>query len=175
MVAFQLDRIVTIIETTSTSPILVPCYHDFLLFIVFNFKILISLFTDDLPEAGSGKNPEKRVIFPGTLWCGMGNKAENDEQLGTYADLDSCCRSHDKCDRKVNAFSKDYGYRNWRPFTVNDCDCDSEFYSCLKDAKEHKKAAKIVGKIFFNILSMPCLRFNAFGTKATKGHSPSFK
>eukprot|EP00794_Sanderia_malayensis_P003914 gene3914-4456_t len=130
---------------------------------------------NDLPEAGSGKNPEKRVIFPGTLWCGMGNKAENDEQLGTYADLDSCCRSHDKCDRKVEAFSKDYGYRNWRPFTVNDCDCDSEFYSCLKDAKEHKKAAKIVGKIFFNILSMPCLRFNAFGTKATKGHSPSFK
>ena len=111
----------------------------------------------------------------GTLWCGMGNKAENDDQLGTYRDLDSCCRTHDKCDRKVNAFAKEYGYRNWRPFTVSDCECDSKFYNCLKAADEHPKAAYIVGKLFFNILRMPCLRFNAYGDTATKGYSKKYK
>ena len=105
----------------------------------------------------------------------MGNIAENDDQLGTYADVDSCCRSHDKCDRKVRAFAKNYGYRNWRPYTVSDCDCDKKFYNCLKSANEHPKAANVVGTLFFNVLKMPCLNFNEDGETAKKGHSKSYK
>ena len=104
----------------------------------------------------------------------MGNNAENDNELGEYGDVDSCCRTHDKCDRTVKAFAKKYEYRNWRPFTVSDCECDSKFHKCLKDVKEHKKASEIVGKLFFNILEMPCLRFNTFGLKAERGSSPKF-
>ena len=115
------------------------------------------------------------LIFIGTLWCGMGNQAASENDLGRLADVDSCCRDHDHCDRKVDGFSKEYGYRNWRPFTVSDCDCDKKFYKCLKNAKENPTEATIVGKLFFNILSMPCLRFNTFGTTARKGHSPSYK
>ena len=105
----------------------------------------------------------------------MGNRADNDDDLGAYRDVDLCCREHDKCPRNVNAFAKKYGYRNWRPFTVTDCECDSTFYKCLKAADEHPRAATIVGKLFFNILRMPCLKFNTDGRKATKGHNKSYK
>nr|P43318.1 RecName: Full=Toxic phospholipase A2; Short=PLA2; AltName: Full=Phosphatidylcholine 2-acylhydrolase [Rhopilema nomadica]AAB34529.1 phospholipases A2 toxin {N-terminal} [Rhopilema nomadica=Mediterranean medusa/tentacles, Peptide Partial, 32 aa] [Rhopilema nomadica] len=30
------------------------------------------------------------LIKPGTLWCGMGNNAETYDQLGPFADVDSC-------------------------------------------------------------------------------------
>ena len=109
------------------------------------------------------------------MWCGNGNKAEDDEALGSYADVDSCCRDHDHCDKTVSAFAKEFQYRNWRPYTVSDCECDQKFYNCLKAAKEHKTAAKIVGKLFFNILQMPCLEFDSTGMKAKKGKSPSYK
>ncbi len=104
----------------------------------------------------------------------MGNKAKNDDDLGTYEEVDKCCRTHDKCKKKVGGFSKDYDYRNWMPFTVSDCECDEKFYDCLKDVKTHTAAAKAVGNIFFNVLSMPCLEFNAAGTEAKKGSSPSY-
>eukprot|EP00795_Rhopilema_esculentum_P003167 gene3167-1472_t len=61
----------------------------------------------------------------GTLWCGMGKNPDNDNELGEYADVDSCCRDHDKCDRSVEAFAKKYEYRNWRPYTLSDCECDT--------------------------------------------------
>ena len=104
----------------------------------------------------------------------MGDISKDDKQLGSYADVDLCCRSHDKCDRIVHAFSKNYGYRNWRPFSVSDCKCDMKLYYCLKHAPKNPKAAKIVGTVFFNVLRMPCLQFNKNGTKARKGKSPSY-
>jgi len=125
-------------------------------------------------EDAVNEEPEKRIIFPGTLWCGMGSNAENDNQLGTYADVDSCCRTHDKCGRRVKGFSKNYGYRNWRPFTVSDCVCDMKLYKCLKSARNNPNAAKIVGKVFFNALKMPCLQFKS-GETAQKGRSPSYR
>nr|AOT85611.1 acidic phospholipase A2 PA4 [Nemopilema nomurai]AOT85613.1 acidic PLA2 PA4 [Nemopilema nomurai] len=116
----------------------------------------------------------KRIIMPGTLWCGMANKTKHDNDLGEYADVDSRCRAHYKCDRKVFAFSKKYGYRNWKPYTLSDCVCDEDYYNCLKDVKENKQPALLVGKLFFNILQVPCLRFNADGLKATKEKSKFF-
>lgn len=109
------------------------------------------------------------------MWCGNGNKAATYDQLGSYADVDTCCRDHDNCDKNVEAFSKNFGYRNFRPFTISDCKCDTKFFNCLKAANEHTTAAKIVGKLYFNVLRMPCLKFDASGKQATKGKSKSFK
>lgn len=109
----------------------------------------------------------------GTKWCGAGNNADNENDLGDYADVDSCCRTHDHCARKVGAFSEFQGYRNWLPFTVSDCACDEKFYACLKDVKENPTVASIVGNVFFDVLSMPCI--NVSNGKATKGSSKSYK
>eukprot|EP00795_Rhopilema_esculentum_P003163 gene3163-1467_t len=119
-------------------------------------------------------NPQKRIIMPGTLWCGNGNKAKSYDDLGRLADLDSCCRDHDHCDRTVSAFSTDYGYENELSTTVSDCKCDKKFYKCMKAVKDSWKSAFTVGKLYFNYLKMPCLEFNEDGTKATRGHSPKY-
>ena len=120
----------------------------------------------------------KAVIFvniQGTLWCGNGNKADNEDDLGSFTEVDMCCREHDHCPRTVGAFKKQYGFRNLFLFTVSDCRCDFMFYTCLKNVEDHKVAAKLVGKMFFNVLRMPCLRFNQEGTEAFKTHSRRFK
>ena len=58
---------------------------------------------------------------------------------------------------------------------MSDCECDTKFYNCLKAANEHKTAAKIVGKLYFNILQIPCLKFDSDGKTAIKSKSPKFK
>jgi Phospholipase A2 len=37
-----------------------------------------------------GKNITQ-PIFPGTRWCGAGNKAKNDTEVGLFKDSDHCC------------------------------------------------------------------------------------
>ncbi|CAL1298217.1 unnamed protein product [Larinioides sclopetarius] len=41
--------------------------------------------------------PLWKIIMPGTKWCGAGNIAVNDDDLGYFEDVDRCCRAHDKC------------------------------------------------------------------------------
>ncbi|XP_065067126.1 acidic phospholipase A2 PA4-like [Rhopilema esculentum] len=126
-------------------------------------------------DFSQGEQGDKRIIMPGTLWCGNGNKADSEDDLGSFTEVDMCCREHDHCPRTVGAFKKQYGFRNLFLFTVSDCKCDFMFYTCLKNVEDHKVAAKLVGKMFFNVLRMPCLRFNREGTEAFKTHSRRFK
>ncbi|KAI1901161.1 hypothetical protein AGOR_G00057340 [Albula goreensis] len=63
-------------------------------------------------------------VFPGTLWCGMGTKAIDYEEIGMFGKTDSCCREHDHCKNIITAFRVNYGVFNHNFFTVSHCDCD---------------------------------------------------
>lgn len=100
----------------------------------------------------------KGIVVPGTKWCGMGQTAENDDDLGSIADVDSCCRAHDKCPYNVHAFQTKDFYFNLRPHTVSTCDCDESFFNCLKGVKENKTVADSMGSAYFNTVGPPCVK-----------------
>nr|AAV91459.1 phospholipase 1 putative phospholipase A2 [Lonomia obliqua] len=39
----------------------------------------------------------KFILFPGTKWCGSGDKAKNYTDLGRQVATDMCCRQHNHC------------------------------------------------------------------------------
>ena len=47
---------------------------------------------------------------PGTKWCGKGDSAEHEDDLGIYAREDSCCRTHDRCKRFIISGQKQTFY-----------------------------------------------------------------
>lgn len=57
-----------------------------------------------------------RLIFPGTKWCGPGNNADDDNDLGHYQETDKCCRAHDHCDG-IEAGGSKYGLENKSSFS----------------------------------------------------------
>lgn len=88
------------------------------------------------------------------VWFIPGNEAKDDGDLGTKVETDKCCRAHDHCKQYIPAHGSIGGTRNDSPYTISHCDCDSEFYHCLK--KANSETAKKVGNIFFNVLQVPC-------------------
>ncbi|WNE40226.1 MAG: hypothetical protein GBAus27B_000293 [Mycoplasmataceae bacterium] len=63
------------------------------------------------------KIPEKyknifQAIAPGTKWCGDGDRAKDDEDLGLFKETDACCRAHDKCDSNIIAGSVKANLKN---------------------------------------------------------------
>ncbi|KAL4617224.1 group III secreted phospholipase A2-3A2-like [Arapaima gigas] len=98
---------------------------------------------------------QKRAwIFPGTLWCGLGNKASSYEDLGVFAQTDRCCREHDHCKETISSFEANYGFFNRNFFTVSHCDCDRRFRQCLLGVND--TISNTVGYTYFNILKIPC-------------------
>lgn len=90
-------------------------------------------------QAASGVNTEstdhdsRRVrdrrasgIYPGTVWCGLGDASSSYDELGIHNDTDFCCREHDFCPECILPFSYRHGYFNFRPYSVNHCDCDAK-------------------------------------------------
>lgn len=69
-----------------------------------------------LDEDNSHSKNGSRVIFPGTKWCGPGNTAEHDNDLGHFEETDKCCRAHDHCDG-IEAGGSKYGLVNNSPYT----------------------------------------------------------
>ncbi|XP_070554226.1 phospholipase A2-like [Ptychodera flava] len=116
------------------------------------------LSTNELSELVRQRKDLANYIYPGTKWCGKGDVAEDENDLGEFVATDKCCRQHDHCPRYIEAFSTDYNTFNPFPYTVSDCDCDEEFYKCLKDA--HTMVSGDLGKLFFNELRVPCLDFD---------------
>ncbi|XP_023234380.1 phospholipase A2-like isoform X2 [Centruroides sculpturatus] len=98
----------------------------------------------------------KLVIFPGTNWCGAGNVSNNARDLGTFEKTDDCCRNHDQCFDVINANQTKYGLYNAGLVTLSHCDCDDEFYECLKEV--NSPASFSIGNLFFNVLKMKCFR-----------------
>ncbi|KAG8187722.1 hypothetical protein JTE90_000186 [Oedothorax gibbosus] len=95
-------------------------------------------------------------ILPGTKWCGVGDIAGSFEDLGTQQEVDACCRAHDHCPVKLKAFRTGYGLINFSLYTKSHCDCDKEFYSCLKESTN--KIADVVGNFYFNIMRVQCIK-----------------
>lgn len=51
-------------------------------------------------------------MFIGTLWCGLGNIARNDSELGLYSEMDTCCRTHDRCEDYISSKAARYQLYN---------------------------------------------------------------
>ncbi|CAO2640359.1 Group 3 secretory phospholipase A2 [Lemmus lemmus] len=92
--------------------------------------------------------------IPGTLWCGVGNSAENSSELGMFHGPDLCCREHDQCPQTISPLQFNYGIRNFRFHTISHCDCDARFQHCLRSQRD--PVSDITGMAFFNVLQIPC-------------------
>ncbi|KAL0115142.1 hypothetical protein PUN28_010617 [Cardiocondyla obscurior] len=86
-------------------------------------------------------------ILPGTLWCGHGNIAREKYQLGKYEELDKCCRAHDYCEEYIRPKSTRYGLNNKSNCRSSSCECEVQFYDCLKQIRGFYASA--VRRIYF--------------------------
>lgn len=91
-----------------------------------------------------------RAIFPGTLWCGDGNIAKNETDLGFFNKTDACCRTHDNCKINIEAGDTRCNLKNNGIFTRSAYSCDREFYDCLKEV--HSPVSKQIQCTYFNLL-----------------------
>ncbi|XP_076639691.1 phospholipase A2-like [Colletes latitarsis] len=104
-------------------------------------------------------NPIKfkiKAIFPGTYWCGDGNISPNKGALGLFKKTDACCKAHDSCPKTIPSNGEKDGLKNNGIFTRSHCDCDKEFYQCLKEA--NTIIATDIGTTYFNILRPQCFK-----------------
>nr|AEE61961.1 unknown [Dendroctonus ponderosae] len=111
---------------------------------------------DDSGRSGERRVPNWFFIFPGTKWCGAGNIADNDADLGTERDTDKCCRTHDMCPDIIEGHATKYGLENPSFYTRLICDCDEDFYRCLKSV--NTKTSTQVGHIYFTGLGTQCYK-----------------
>ncbi|XP_012341011.1 phospholipase A2-like [Apis florea] len=102
-------------------------------------------------------NFSKYTIVPKTKWCGPGNKAKNENDLGYFKITDACCRDHDLCGDSIKPLGSKHGLRNLSPFVRSECSCDNKFYNCLKNSSEF--ITPIIGNGYFNnILNQKCYK-----------------
>ncbi|KAG5898029.1 hypothetical protein JTB14_001741 [Gonioctena quinquepunctata] len=100
--------------------------------------------------------PNRAFIYPGTKWCGPGDIADNDNDLGAESGTDMCCRTHDKCSDVIGGFQTEHNLTNPAFYTRVHCDCDTVFYDCLKNASTG--TSNSVGFIYFNMLGTQCFK-----------------
>ncbi|XP_044584747.1 phospholipase A2-like [Cotesia glomerata] len=94
-------------------------------------------------------------IAPGTKWCGQGDKAESYDDLGKFNDTDICCRAHDNCPMIIKVGETCHGLTNPDASSRLSCDCDRDFYKCLKNNRNI--VSKTIGTIYFDLLKKKCL------------------
>ncbi|XP_012541362.2 phospholipase A2 [Monomorium pharaonis] len=96
------------------------------------------------------------LIAPGTRWCGDGDIARDEDDLGFFKDTDACCRAHDNCKNDLLAGETEVNIINNGIFTRSACTCDFGFYNCLKNASN--LIATKIGTMYFNILGQQCFQ-----------------
>ncbi|XP_031628526.1 uncharacterized protein LOC116344217 [Contarinia nasturtii] len=97
-----------------------------------------------------------KAIYPGTLWCGDGNQASNQNEIGLFRNTDICCKQHDECPAFIKSGGEFKGLRNTGLFTRTHCACDLKFYNCLK--RTDTLISNKIGYTYFNILRPQCFR-----------------
>ncbi|CAN7979753.1 unnamed protein product [Ixodes pacificus] len=120
-----------------------------------------------------GKKLQRLFIFPGTKWCGAGDVAENDDDLGVLRGTDMCCRAHDNSNDNIPALQTKHGITNNNLYTMTNCKDDRQFYNCLLNDKS--VSSTLVRKIFFDVLSIECFSYT-YPRKCVKknpSHNPS--
>lgn len=109
-----------------------------------------------LTSITDGIKDRLKAIYPGTLWCGDGNQARNQNAIGIFRNTDICCKQHDECPAFIKSGSEFKGLRNTGLFTRSHCDCDIKFYNCLK--RTDTIISNKIGYTYFNILRPQCFR-----------------
>lgn len=97
-----------------------------------------------------------KAIYPGTLWCGSGNQARSEHEVGLFRNTDICCKLHDKCPSFIEPGKEHKGLKNKGLFTRSHCKCDQIFYDCLKNIDT--LVSNKIGYTYFNILRPKCFR-----------------
>lgn len=97
---------------------------------------------------------QMQLILPGTLWCGDGNIAESEQDLGLFYKTDQCCKLHDYCPKHIEAGDTFMNLENIGVFTRSHCECDRAFYNCLK--KADSIISNRIGETYFNVLKPQC-------------------
>ncbi|XP_072043806.1 uncharacterized protein [Amphiura filiformis] len=116
--------------------------------------------TDDTNEPNRARRAPG--IYPGTVWCGLGDTASSFDDMGVHADTDACCREHDFCPNHIERFQSKFGYFNFRPYSVNLCDCDLKLRQCFRDV--NTTISNSVAHLFFNVFSPVCFELEEYQT-----------
>lgn len=116
----------------------------------------ISSPSSPLTTITDGIKDRLKAIYPGTLWCGDGNQARNQNEIGLFRNTDICCKQHDECPAFIKSGSEFKGLRNTGLFTRSHCDCDMKFYNCLR--RTNSLISNKIGYTYFNILRPQCFR-----------------
>lgn len=66
---------------------------------------------------GSSFQNRVKAIYPGTVWCGTGDSAKGQKDIGLFYVTDSCCKAHDTCPKFIPAKSELFGLKNTGTFT----------------------------------------------------------
>ena len=99
-------------------------------------------------------------ILPGTNYCGAGERTDEEfMEKPIFLATDKCCHEHDYCPKKIPSFYEDFELYNYRPYTINLCECDAKFWQCLKN--DGSFVSSQVGYWFFNMLQIPCFELKA--------------
>ncbi|XP_071848744.1 uncharacterized protein [Apostichopus japonicus] len=95
-------------------------------------------------------------MFPGTLWCGTGNRAPTYDALGMHNRTDMCCRDHDHSteDMSISSGATKYHFTNWNILPIMHCSQDKRFHKCLRQVKN--EFAYEVGRAYFNVFDVKC-------------------
>jgi secretory phospholipase A2 len=94
------------------------------------------------------------LIMYGTDYCGGGQTSDAGENPVKFPKADACCKGHDECTVRINAWSKKFHLINWYPWSINSCACNDAFHKCLKDADTN--ASWVVGNLYFKFPKKKC-------------------
>ena len=70
-----------------------------------------------MKDMNRGSSIRALFLYPKTKWCGPGNIAESDDDLGEDFLTDSCCRAHDNCFDFIEGFQTNHKLYNPVPYT----------------------------------------------------------
>lgn len=121
------------------------------------FTFCAAVIQDHLRSISRLKTLEHLFMFPGTQWCGNGNRSEHEDDLGPLRGTDRCCRDHDHSVEYTQPLSRKHGIVNTRLWPMMKCEDDQKFYDCLlNDNSESKLMSACVGMIYFDFLGTQC-------------------